>query len=165
MMTGAKDRVPSDIPSITTRPWYPLVVQLNGTGSGTTTIQTILTALKTQIGLSTGESVEIRITKVRSWCPTNDPQSNFKVDFYDFTKEQIGSETPVYNSQKDSSGRAQYARIGYTFPDVIARALPFANLSVVYNTEVTIDVPSIDHVHLLWRIQAPQPVFRARMLI
>lgn len=160
---GSKLNGPADPPSINSRPWYPHTTKLVGLGAGTTSVQTILTALKNQLGLLDAERIEIRILKIRSWCPVNDPEAQFKLSFYDFTKDVVGTELPVYSTINDVSGRDRYAHVGYKYPLTIAQSLPYDNATIVYNTTVTTDTPSLDYIYLLWRVQAPQPDVKARL--
>lgn len=145
----------ADPPAVSYRPWYQTTVVLEGEGSGTVTIDAIITALLNQLLMGDSlASYEVRIQSVKTWV-TDESISELLFEAYDYTRNNTGSAIPRLATINDAPGKNHFARAGFMFPAAIARALPYAGDSIVYGVSVDDGVRTRDHICLLWRTSDP----------
>lgn len=155
VIRGQKIKVKSDPPSIVFRPFYNLVLRIQGKGTSKITDSIVISGIKKQLGFDTFASQNLLVFKLveaRCWCEVtlNDPlKAPFQVDFKSVFGEGWTS------VQTDFGTQINYHKLGFRWPAsdqvVVLGANPTDDQLLVVRP-VDLSANWIVDVHLMWSI-------------
>lgn len=126
-MQGCTLKCRADPPSVTTRPWFNLVVVLNTSDPVTTevvhTMSTVRTQLATQLFLDTDSTFEARIRELRVWGPLG---GVLTATVCDPTANSI--ELAAFSDTGSVTSRPHF---GYMYPDRVATTASLGSSNAV----------------------------------
>lgn len=151
-LQGVKVRPPADPTTVTTAPWYNLVLNFEPALAVLTsyTVSSLRTAVQTSQGLDATTVFSIRIREVRIWGPLG---ADISARFYDF----VTAGNQEIAETRDVGTLTARPRGGYVYPSHLSssslgsssnKVLDISNVAV---TPLSSTTPNIVHVLIQWR--------------
>lgn len=163
-LRGVELRVSTLPTSITTKPWFNLVVRIPDS-PGTLTIRDVIIALKSQLGFSSlpDSVVGISLQKIKIWGPLVSFQATtalqpISVSFIDFLSPAVSGSAINNNRILQQFTRfpdqVRRATVGYMYPiahqDLVLTSISSSNNTTLYYSE-GLGSGSVVYVYLKWR--------------
>lgn len=153
---GGRFAIPADPPSTIRAPWNSVVLVLDTTG--TVTVTTLVTALRTQLWLPATVYPSIRVQSVKVWSKPVDPEKGVGLVAYNLEAAGTTNAVPLFDGQ-DAGTNMNRARLAYRWPQAQQKlAFSAASAEPVFGWSS----PGIAngqgswraHVRLMWRPNA-----------
>lgn len=176
-LKGGPLHVPTNPPSVSYQPWYPLtLVHTSTSGSLTITMADLVKQVRSQIdpcssGFTTNLILNMKIQKIRAWNLTG---SMIALSVDDFsTPDQAKRDTDTLCGLVDTGSTMHIPAVGYDLPDSLKNVVlrnssgtPSDSTSVIYHLMCNKDDSVIVYTNLLWKFDGPLKIssFNSTML-